>query len=357
MDIVMVKKSSKKDNDALLTQDEDALKEASIRKAVEESLKASEANAEDKQDLTPLVKLTKDLRNASKTLSPSEARYLVDRYYQIQQYRTSAKNQIRASEGDEPNEVIVWFAENFEELEKNIKKALDAYTSSHPVGVWAKSLIGIGPTFAAGLLAHIDAKKAPTAGAVWSYAGYNPNVEWLKGQKRPWNADLKKLCYLLGESFCKVQNNPNDVYGKLYKQRKIQEVAKNIAGDFEEQAVIKLEKFNIGKDTDAYKWYAGCLSAESAKLILLGEKTGTVKSLEQKPGSGIPMLPPAHIQERSKRYAVKLFLAHYHEIAYEYEFGTKPPNPYAIAILGHAHKLEVPNYEVFKTAMEKDPSL
>jgi hypothetical protein len=281
----------------------------------------------EKQDLQPLVKLTKDLRNASRTLTQQEARYLVDRYYQIQQYRTSAKNQIRASENEEPNEVIVWFAENFEELEKNIKKALDAYTSSHSVGVWAKSIIGIGPTFAAGLLAHIDAKKAPTAGAVWSYAGYNPSVEWKKGQKRPWNADLKKLCYLIGESFVKVSNNPKDVYGKLYRSRKEQEVTKNENHDFADQAAAKLEKFKIGKETEAYAAYSQGL------------------------------LPKAHINERSKRYAVKIFLAHFHEVLFEYEFGTKPPNPYAISILGHAHKLEVPNYEVFKEALEDNPAL
>jgi hypothetical protein len=323
-----------------------------LRKQVEKY-----SDIEAKTEIQPLVKLTKDLRNASRTLSPQEARYLVDRYYQIQQYRTSAKNQIRAGEGEEPNEVIVWFADNFEELEKSIKKALDAYTSSHPIGVWCKSIIGIGPTFAAGLLAHIDAKKAPTAGAVWSYAGYNPSVEWLKGQKRPWNADLKKLGYLIGESFCKVQNNPNDVYGKLYKQRKIQEIEKNINGDFAEQAQAKLIKFKIGKETDAYKWYAGCLSSKDAQAILLGEKTGKLKDLIKEAGSGTQMLPPAHINERSKRYAVKLFLAHYHEIAYEFEFGIKPPNPYAISILGHAHKLEVPNYEIFKEALENNPAL
>jgi len=350
----MVRKS-KKDND-ILTQMEEESREEAKKKAVEESLRASEANPEDKKDLTPLVKLTKDLRNASRTLSPSEARYLVDRYYQIQQYRTSAKNQIRASEGGEPNEVIVWFANNFEELEKNIKKALDAYTSSHSVGVWAKSIIGIGPTFAAGLLAHIDAKKAPTAGAVWSYAGYNPSVEWLKGQKRPWNADLKKLMYLVGESFVKVQNNPRDVYGKLYKQRKEQEINKNLAGDFADQADLKLSKFNIGKDTDAYKWYAGCISGEDARKIVI-DKIGSAKEFAKEPGTGIKMLPPAHINERSKRYAVKIFLAHFHEIIFEYEFGIKPPNPYAISILGHAHKLEVPNYEVFKEALEDNPAL
>lgn len=315
------------------------------------------SDKEAKEEIQPLVKLTKDLRNASRSLSPQEARYLVDRYYQIQQYRTSAKNQIRSSGDNEPNEVITWFGDNFEELEKSIKKALDAYTSAHPVGVWCKSIIGIGPTFAAGLLAHIDAKKAPTAGAVWSYAGYNPSVEWNKGEKRPWNADLKKLCYLIGESFMKVQNNPNDVYGKLYKQRKELEIAKNIAGEFADQAEKKLEKFKIGKDTDAYKWYSGSITQENAAKVFYGDKKGTAKELAGQPGTGTRMLPPAHINERSKRYAVKIFLAHFHEVAYEFELGIKPPNPYAISILGHAHKLEVPNYNVFQEALESNPAL
>jgi hypothetical protein len=55
-------------------------------------------------------------------------------------------------------------------------------------------------------------------------------------------------------------------------------------------------------------------------------------------------LPPAHIHARAKRYAVKLFLAHYQQVAYELHFGKKPPNPYPIEILGHAHMIDPPNY-------------
>ena len=47
--------------------------------------------------------------------------------------------------------------------------------------------------------------------------------------------------------------------------------------------------------------------------------------------------PPDHIHSRAKRYAVKLFLSHYHEIGYTLEFGIEPPNPYPIGVLGHAH--------------------
>jgi len=53
-------------------------------------------------------------------------------------------------------------------------------------------------------------------------------------------------------------------------------------------------------------------------------------------------LPPAHIHARAKRYAVKLFLSHWHHKAYEFHFGKPPPFPYPIAFLGHAHFIALP---------------
>lgn len=42
-----------------------------------------------------LNKLKKDVKQAAKTLSGQEARYLVDTYYQIQEYRKRTANQCR----------------------------------------------------------------------------------------------------------------------------------------------------------------------------------------------------------------------------------------------------------------------
>ena len=102
-----------------------------------------------------------------------------------------------------PNEnamnVLRWLEGNAETLENSIKSALDKYSASHAVGAWARSVVGVGPVICAGLLAHIDITKAPTAGHIWNYAGLNPSVSWEKGQKRPWNAALKTLCWKLGE--------------------------------------------------------------------------------------------------------------------------------------------------------------
>ena len=196
-----------------------------------------------------------------------------------------------------------------------MKRALDAYTDTQPVGAWSKSIVGIGPIIAAGLIAHIDIEKAPTVGHIWRFAGLDPTVRWEKSQKRPWNASLKTLCWKVGESFVKVSGREDDVYGKLYLERKAQEVARNTAGAFATQAAAKLERFKIGKDTDAYKAYSQGL------------------------------LPPAHVHARAKRWAVKLFLSHWHHVAYEARFGTPPPKPYILTTEGgHAHFLPPPSW-------------
>ena len=139
-------------------------------------------------------------------------------------------------------------------------------------------------------------------------------MKWEKKTKRPFNAKLKVLVWKIGESFVKVSNNDNDVYGHIYKERKELEDERNEAGQFSDQAERILTEKNIGKTTDAYKAYS------QGKL------------------------PPAHIHARAKRYSAKLFLAHYHHVAYEAEHGTPPPKPYVIDHLKHAHYIAPPNW-------------
>ncbi len=259
----------------------------------------------------PIDHLTKDLRIAAKTLSSNEARYLVDAYYQMQDARIRSAGQVRSMD-KEPHEILLWLVEQNRVLEMQIKGALDRYTNEHMVGDWMRSVKGIGPVISAGMLAHIDITRAPTVGHIWSFAGLVPAVEWKKGQKRPWNAQLKTLCWKAGESFVKVSGKDDAFYGKIYAERKSQEVAKNDAGDFADQAEAKLKKYKIGKNTDAYKSYSA------------------------------GKLPPAHIHARAKRYAVKLFLSHLHHVWYELAFGEAPPNPYPIAHMGHTHMRSPP---------------
>ena len=303
-------------------------------------------------DFEFLQRMNKDLKKASATLTPSECRYLVDSYYVIQDYRKRAANQIRAMEQDgEPNELTRWFLSQYELLENNIKKALDAYTDSTKLGIWLKSITGIGPVIAAGLIAHIDIEKAPTAGNIWSFAGLNPNMVWEKGQIRPWNAKLKLLCWKLGESFIKVRNRESDIYGKLYWERKLYEWDRNLKGELSEQAKTILKNKKMDKKKDSYLWYSGQLvpklipkAAIADMAEIFRENKNHLELCDQvEEGKGIPMLPPGHINERCKRYSVKIFISHLHEYWYWLHYKEPPPKPFAIAILGHAHKIEPPN--------------
>lgn len=266
--------------------------------------------------IDPIDKLHKDLRDASATLTPQEARYLVDYYYIQQEDRKRAHNQVRALSEDgepEPHAIVLWMADQATRFETEIAKALGSYANSVPLGQWSQSIKGIGPVISAGLLAHIDIAKAPTVGHIWRFAGLDPTLEWNKGEKRPFNAKLKTLCWKLGESFVKVSNNDDDVYGHIYAKRKELETERNEAGQYSGQAQAKLLKFKIGKDTDAYKAYS------QGKL------------------------PPAHVHARAKRYAVKLFLASYHEVGHYLMYGILPPKPYILTQPGHTHQFFAPN--------------
>ena len=260
-------------------------------------------------ELKPKLSLAKDLLESSKSMTVDQARFLVDTYYQIQDARIRAAAQVRSLvSSEEPHSLLDWVGDVNAELENKIKRTLEIYAKHNRVGQWSLSITGIGPVIAAGLLAHIDITRAPTVGHIWRYAGQDPTCIWEKGQKRPWNASLKTLCWKIGESFVKVSGNKRDIYGQYYLQRKEQEIIKNENLEFKDQADVKVKK--VGKSTEAYKSYS------------------------------IGKLPKGHIHARAKRYAVKLFLSHWHEVAYREHFKAEPPLPYPISILGHAHHIK-----------------
>lgn len=303
-----------------------------------------------------------------------EARFLVDFYYDIQHYRKSLANQTRSLKtAKQDTKCIQVFHDLQFETECAVKKVLGRWADSQPIGQWAQSIPGVGPVLTAGLMAYIDITQAPTVGHIWRFAGLDPTQHWLgaiggkqvldrilanngsdlqrailplareigtrpetltrlattspktkrtlkltklrlakAAAKRPWNARLKTLCWLIGESFVKVSNNAKDIYGGMYVSQKELYQSRNDAGDYAETAAAQLKDKKFGRSTEAYKHLkAGHLS-------------------------------PAQIHARAKRWAVKLFLAHYHERAYVLHYGKPPPKPYPIEVLGHAHYMPPP---------------
>lgn len=331
-----------------------------------------ETSVEMTTEAVPLKQLRKDMKEAAKLLTKQEARFLVDYYYQQQEHRIATEAQVRTlKENGEPAAAMAVISEQTGGIEKNIRYFLDKYSANDPLGEWARAQVGIGPVLAAGLLAHIDITRAETAGHIWAFAGLDNRKVWLgkekaekivsnvivgggtledamfaissssgtrietirrlastdregkpvkvtkatitaAGAKRPWNATLKVLCWKIGESFVKVSGNPDAFYGRIYAERKVLEQSRNAAGAFADAA-------------------AGALAAKKYR-----SETKAKAAYE----AGI--LPDAHVHARAKRYAVKLFLAHFWETGRKLA-GLPVPLPYPIAQLGHAHLIAPPD--------------
>jgi len=352
-------------------------------------------------DLEGLNRLSKDIRDTSGSMSRDEARELVTMYYTVQDNRQRSSSQLRELEDQKkPHQVIQFFRDQFLLQENTIKLALDVYSRNTIMGQWARGLLGIGPVLASGFEANINLENCITVGDLWSYAGLNPLAKWvgrdgskkivtelkayndMKGvslkslgtearthfvsecakalglkdgarlfsrmdgkfteddlvkamAKRPWNPKLKTLCWKLGESFKNFSGNPDGLYGQLYLERKAYEWPKNLLGDYASQARVRSQE--VRKSTKAYKWYMGQFDPEKVrKALLMGTPLADMEP-HGPTGAFVPMLSPGHIMERSKRYAVKLFLAHYHHVGWVRVLGKEPPFPYAHAMLNHAH--------------------
>jgi hypothetical protein len=258
--------------------------------------------------------LRRDLRAAAKDLSLPEIRYMVDLYYEIQEHRKATGNQSRQlAEGDEPVASLVTIHGYVVGIEEAIKAALDAWTKQDDLASWARGHKGVGPVIAAGLAAHIDVERARTAGAVWRFAGLDPTSKWKKGEKRPWNARLKVLCWKLGDSFVKQSGREDAFYGQYYRQKKAEEVARDLRDENAEKAAQTLKERNI-TDKPTRKVY------ESGHF------------------------PAGRLDLRARRKAVKLFLAHYLQHGRELK-GLEVVAPYPIAHLGHAHEIKAPEVD------------
>jgi len=316
---------------------------------IDESLEVLEEELENTAfDLDPdlsITKLAPRLIQSAMFMPVEVARDLVRSYYSVQTTRLKLDNQIRATRtmvcpaceaplvnrkglvvsirvftcpecGAEGEDAIdatsaLYVREAIAAAEERSKKLLDKWTSQQPLSVWSRQVIGIGPILAAGLLAEIDIHRAAHVSGVWRFAGLDPTAVWEKGQKRPYNAFLKILCWRVGDSFVKVSGNPNSVYGAIYRAEKTRLTTFDANGGFAEAAKERLE----------------------SKIRIPSPGTEARKALE----SG--HFPKAQLDLRARRKAVKMFLSHYWVAGRTIE-GLSISTPYVIEKLGHTHVVE-----------------
>lgn len=261
---------------------------------------------------TDIPKMGKEVVLEAAKLTNPEARFLVSNYYQAQDMRKRGDMQIRHLGDKEPTALLQYMANSFAVIEGQIQKALLKYAESTSVGEWCLSHHGIGPVITSGLLAHLDINKAPTVGHFWRFAGLDPTCKWEKGQKRPYNAELRQICWHLGQCAKRVSGKEEAYYGALYKERKARLVRRNDAGEFAERAKVFRTK------------------TEDVKKLL---ETGK--------------LPAGNIDSQACNFVAKIFLSHLHGVMHWSAFGKPPPRPFSIAILGHAHEIRIPNTAMF----------
>jgi Transposase IS116/IS110/IS902 family len=283
-------------------------------------------NKTDYEDKPALRKKAKELKLMASNASAMETRALVDTYYTIQRDRIRMGNRMsaisRETDITSNGSMMDFFVKEFIGMEELAKAPLKAYVESRVDGRWLLSITGIGPVLAATMLAHFDVTKTTSASGFEKFAGIAPNVEWNKGEKRPFNATLKKTMFLLGESFVKQSNRESAFYGHFYKAKKQHEIMLNESGKLAETALNYLNK------------------AKSGNIQVTNEEDKTWRDTLRE-----GKLPPFLIDKRARRKAVSLFVSHLFVVMYEVQHGKSPEHkPYVFDIMGHKDYISPPNW-------------
>ncbi|MDE2590038.1 MAG: hypothetical protein KGL95_10290, partial [Patescibacteria group bacterium] len=216
---------------------------------------------------------------------------------------------------EQETELLEFFENQFYTIEKQLKLILDKNSQNSSLGVYLRTIVGVGPVVAGGLTSFLNIEKAPSPGSFVRFAGFDPTSKWEKGQIRPWNATLKRVVLYAMRSMWLWQNHKSEHYGSLLRMRFDFENQKNENFEFKDQATQNLIKFNYAKDTVSYREYS------KGKL------------------------PTQHIIARAKRWAAKIFLCHVYEVAYWLRYGIVARRPYSFDLLGHPHIIIPPNSE------------
>ena len=278
-------------------------------------------------------------------------------------------------EKTEPPELFLHLRRNAARLEKQVNNTLEIYGDQHVPVRWMRT-VGVGISQAVGIYSSIDIEKSHKISSLWRYCGYDPTVKKLTkkeagevikyyqeetgvkypdeltirkvadglnrgpgqllrltrvGTKKtsitwgklykailsyPWNQELKEILYRCGVMFRRTggRGAVTSPYRAIYDWRKEYEVSRNEAGDYADQAAYKLESRNFRKTTVAYANY------------IQGK------------------LPPGHLDARARRFAVKIFIVHLHQIMFFQRYRKMPDKPYVLAVLGKEKEIVCPKW-------------
>lgn len=249
------------------------------------------------------------MRERLARLKHPRLRILVENYYDIQKLRIMAGGRLWMY--SELDAITPAQAAKLQEIQNDMKrdegkllKEIELELKSVPVWQWLKTVKGIGPAMAGGLVAWIDdISRSPHVSSLWKYAGLHvvdgaaPGRK--RGEKAPWNWRLKTHTWKCVKQLLMAQSpkTGGGFYDTWYRKYKSDEVEKC------ERAGMKIVP-SAGLPTKNKKKY---------------EPEGTISI--------------GHVDNRAKRKVAKLFLAHVWHVWRAMD-GLPTESPYAEK-LGH----------------------
>jgi hypothetical protein len=244
------------------------------------------------------------MRERVERLKHPRLRILVESYYDIQKLRIATSNRLgmygkldllTPLQAAKLQEIVSDMKADEQKLLGQISDELKAI----PVWQWLKTVKGIGPAMAGGLIAWVDdVSKSPHVSSLWKYAGLHVEggkaPKHKRGEKAPWSWRLKTHMWKVVKQIL-MAGNP--FYRGHYDQYKTEEIEKCERG--------------------------GLRIVPSASLPEKGGK-------KYEPPD---VISTGHVDNRAKRKVAKLLLAHVWHVWREMEgLPTEPPYP---AKLGH----------------------
>lgn len=198
----------------------------------------------------------------SAPISDDSISELVHLYHQVQNVRDSISN----FDTD-----LSIYSSYLYLIEESLTNIFQDYNARSTTGTWAISQEGVGQAMSTALLALVDINKCPTVSNLWRFAGLDP-------KHTKWNPLVKNIAWKIGMSF---------------------------------QAISS-------KDT----FYGNIFNSDLERRKTLNEK-GTYAFSEDPTNEKIS---DARLEAQARRYAVKIFLSHWHHVRYREINGIDPSN-------------------------------
>ena len=318
----------------------------------------------------------KIIKEKSTTITKDELKFIVHLFYSAQKDRIAVSNQLFAltngnMTGKEELEsasysIIKWEFENQTIREKELLKILKLVAESDQRGKWLTSIIGIGPTIAANLMAQLDVTKVQYASQFISYCGLSSQSIELGG--RPWTgkeASRKIVDEIIGDAkeitathIIQIAARTKWSVAHIEKDAATYSKDGRITGYTKEAIIKSISKIPYNKELKTlmfkigesfikqsnnkkslygrlYKEYRadytrrneeGEFAERAAKILKeknYGKSTNAYKAYSQ------GKLPDAHIIAMARRKTLKIFISHVFECFYVCEYGQSiPPVPY-----------------------------